>query len=59
MIYLCYVLFAVGWVAYVFALFNINTNDGETYSDIGNAVWLLTIVLLLLRQAHRRPPVQG
>ncbi len=59
LIYVCYVLFAVGVVAYVLSLFNIGSGAGETYSDVGNGVWLLTIILLLLRQAHRRPPGSG
>jgi hypothetical protein len=52
MIYFCYVLFALGLIAYGVALFNIGNNTGETASDIGNAALLLTAVLLLFRAAR-------
>ena len=52
MIYLCYVLFGLGVVMYGFALANMNASAGETYSDVGNAIMLLTAVLLLFRAAR-------
>ncbi len=54
MIYLCYVLFIIGIAFYVSALFFIGDSTGETLSDIGNAVWLFTAVLLLLRLSHKK-----
>lgn len=53
MIYLCYVLFIIGIAFYVSALFFIGDPTGETLSDIGNAIWLFTAVILLLRLSHK------
>ena len=53
MIYVCYVLFGLGLVVYIFVLFNMYSGTGETLSDIGNAVMLVTAVLLLFRSAGR------
>ena len=52
MIYLCYVLFALGVMLYVVAAFNIGADTGETCSDIGNAFMLITAVLLVFRAAR-------
>ena len=49
MIYVCYVLFALGLIFYVLAAFNVGA--GETYSDIANGLMLITAVLLLFRAA--------
>jgi hypothetical protein len=49
MFYLGLVLFVLGFAAYVVALFHIGHPDGETYSDVGNALMLSATVLLLLR----------
>lgn len=43
-------LFALGLTAYVMALASIGTAAGETYSDVGNGLLLVTVVLLLLRR---------
>ncbi len=53
MIYVCYVLFVLGMISYIFAAFNIDSGAGETYSDIANALMLITAVLLLFRAARR------
>ncbi len=53
MLYFCYVLLAIGLICYVIALLNIGGFAGELYSDIGNAVWLLAVILLLVRLSHR------
>ena len=50
MIYVCYVLFALGLISYALAAFNMGA--GETYSDIANGFMLITAVLLLFRAAH-------
>jgi hypothetical protein len=55
-LYLCYVLFGLGFLFYVAALFFIGASTGETLSDIGNAVLLITAVLLLLRLSHKGVP---
>jgi hypothetical protein len=52
MIYTCYVLFALAIVSYVLALLNMHGSAGETYSDIGNGLMLITAVLLLFRAAR-------
>jgi hypothetical protein len=52
MIYVCYVLFALGMVSYVIAIFNIGSDRGETFSDVANGLMLLTTVLLLFRAAR-------
>ena len=54
MLYLCYVLFGLGFLFYVAATFFIGASTGETLSDIGNAVMLTTAVLLLLRLSRSR-----
>ncbi|MHC4218682.1 MAG: hypothetical protein ACYSU7_09540 [Planctomycetota bacterium] len=56
MLYLCYVLFALGFLLYVAAAFFIGASNGETLSDIGNAIMLTTTVLLLLRLSHGLNP---
>ena len=59
MLRLCYVLFVIGLACYVTAVFFIGADTGETLSDIGNAVLLLTAVILLLRlsgQGGQRAP---
>lgn len=53
MFYLGLVLFVLGFAAYVVALFHVGHPDGDTYSDIGNALMLTTAVLLLLRLSWR------
>jgi hypothetical protein len=53
-LYLCYVLFGLGFLFYVAAAFFIDSGTGETLSDIGNAVMLTTSVLLLLRLSRSR-----
>jgi hypothetical protein len=53
MIHVCYILFAMGMVSYVIAVFHIGADAGETYSDIANALMLVTAVLLLFRMARR------
>ncbi|MHC4505508.1 MAG: hypothetical protein ACYTFI_19560 [Planctomycetota bacterium] len=61
-VYLCYVLFAIGVFFYVAALFFIGDSTGETLSDVANAVLLITAVLLLLRlsaKGSREPASQG
>lgn len=52
MIYVCYVLFGLGFIFCVAAAFNMNSGSGETLSDVGNALMLLTAVLLLFRAAR-------
>ncbi len=52
MIYVCYVLFALGIVSYILAAFNIGASAGETYSDVANGLMLITAVLLLFRAAR-------
>ncbi len=52
MIYVCYVLFALGVVSYILAAFNIGADAGETYSDVANGIMLITTVLLLFRAAR-------
>ena len=52
MIYVCYVLFALGLVFYAISAFNMQSAMGETYSDIANAIMLITAVLLLFRAAR-------
>ena len=62
MIYLCYVLFAIGVLFYVAALFFIGDPTGETLSDVANALLLMTAVLLLLRlsaKGSREPASHG
>ncbi len=55
MLRFCYVLFALGLACYVTAaLFFVGSSTGETLSDIGNALLLITIAILLLRISHRR-----
>jgi hypothetical protein len=57
MLYLCYVLFAIGFLFYVVAAaFFIGASTGETLSDVGNAIMLTTTVLLLLRLSHTHSP---
>jgi len=46
---LAYFLAALGTVAYVVALFFIGAPEGETFSDVGNALLLFAILLLMLR----------
>ena len=46
---LAYILAAFGTVAYVVALFFIGAPEGETFSDVGNALLLFAILFLLLR----------
>jgi hypothetical protein len=54
-LYLCYVLFGLGFLVYVAAaLFFIGEPTGETLSDVGNALMLTTAVLLLLRLSAKR-----
>jgi hypothetical protein len=53
MLRLCYGLFVIGLVCYVAALFFIGSDTGETLSDIGNALLLATIAILLLRMSGR------
>ena len=57
MIYLCYVLFGLGILSYVYAAFNTSSNTGETFSDVANGLMLITIALLLFRAANwgRKP----
>jgi len=50
MIYVCYVLFALGLISYVLAALNVG--EGETYSDVANGLMLITAVLLLFRAAR-------
>jgi uncharacterized membrane protein HdeD (DUF308 family) len=52
MIYLCYMLFGLGFISYIVAAFNVGSDTGETLSDIGNALMLITAVLLLFRAAR-------
>ena len=54
MLRLCYVLFVLGVACYVAALFFIGSDTGETFSDIGNGLLLVTIVILLLRMSGSR-----
>ena len=55
MLYLCWVLFGLGFLTYlVAAAFFIGDDTGETLSDIGNAIMLTTAVLLLLRLSSKR-----
>jgi len=54
MLRFCYVLFLIGLACYVTAVFFIGDNTGETLSDIGNAVLLLTAVILLLRLSGQK-----
>ncbi len=51
-IYVCYVLFALGVLSYTLAAFNIGASAGETYSDVANGLMLITAVLLLFRAAN-------
>jgi hypothetical protein len=44
------VLFALGLLGYIAALTSIGTARGETYSDVGNGLLLVSVVLLLLRR---------
>jgi hypothetical protein len=44
------VLFALGLIGYIAALTSIGTARGETYSDVGNGLLLVSVVLLLLRR---------
>jgi len=53
MIYVCYGLSALGMIFYILAAFNIDSNAGETYSDVANAFMLITAVLLLFRAERR------
>lgn len=53
MIYFCYLLFGIGLISYVIALFNIGSGTGEICSDIGTAFMLITAVLLLFRAERR------
>jgi uncharacterized membrane protein (UPF0136 family) len=43
------VLFSLGLAAYAAALLHMGTTRGEMYSDVGNALLLVTTVVLLLR----------
>lgn len=43
------VLAGLGTIAYVVALFFIGAPEGETFSDVGNALLLFAILFLLLR----------
>jgi hypothetical protein len=54
MLRLCYALFVIGLACYVTAVFFIGDDTGETLSDIGNAVMLLTAVILLLRLSGQK-----
>jgi len=54
MLRLCYALFVIGLACYVTAVFFIGDNTGETLSDIGNAILLVTAVILLLRLSGQR-----
>jgi hypothetical protein len=59
-LYLCWVLFGLGFLTYVVAAaFFIGDPTGETLSDIGNGVMLTTAVLLLLRLSSRRSSGQA
>jgi hypothetical protein len=53
MIYVCYVLFALGLIFYTLAAFNTGSDTGETLSDVANGVMLITTVILLLRAELR------
>jgi len=53
MIYVCYVLFALGLILYTLAAFNTGSDTGETLSDVANGVMLITTVILLLRAELR------
>jgi hypothetical protein len=53
MIYLCYVLFGLGILSYIYSAFNASSGTGETFSDVANALMLITIALLMFRAAHR------
>jgi hypothetical protein len=59
MFYLGLVLFVLGFAAYVVALFHIGDPDGETFSDVGNALMLTATVLLLLRLSWVRKAAGG
>lgn len=54
-----YGLFGIGVACYVAALFFIRSDTGETLSDIGNALLLITIVLLLLRMSRGKAQGAG
>jgi hypothetical protein len=55
-VYLCSVLFAIGVLFFGAATFFIGSSTGETLSDVGNAVLLITAVLLLLRLSTKGSP---
>jgi hypothetical protein len=52
MIFGCYVLFGLGLVSYAVSAINSGSGTGETFSDIANALMLITAVLLLFRAAN-------
>ncbi len=54
MMFVYYVLFLIGLVLYVLSGVNSNTAAGEAYSDTGNAVMLVTAVMLLIRIAWKQ-----
>jgi hypothetical protein len=53
MIFLCYILFSLGLISYGLALFFIKSSTGEIFSDLGNALILITCALLLFRMTPR------
>ncbi len=54
---LCNVMFIVGLSAYAVALFLMGTMIAEIFSDIGNAVMLITAVILLFRLSREKTNV--
>ena len=57
MIVLFYILFSLGCFSYLIALFFIGSDTGETLSDIGNAIMLTNIVLILLRSTIKNEKI--
>ncbi len=51
---LCSGLFIAGLSAYAVALFLMGSMVAEIFSDIGNAIMLITAVLLLLRLSSEK-----
>ncbi len=51
---LCSGLFIAGLVAYAVALVRIGTMIAEIFSDVGNAIMLITAVLLLLHLSSEK-----
>ena len=53
MILLSYILFSLGLVSYALSLFFIKNSTGEIFSDVGNALVLITCALLLFLITQR------